>query len=292
MKLITFSTENTPRIGALTADETHIVDLHAASNGNLPADMLSFLQMGDAAMDAARKIAVNPSADATIPFNEKLLRAPIDNPQKIIAIGRNYAAHALEQGIKPPDHPVMFAKYPSAIIGPNDTIEWSAALTRQVDAEAELAVVIGKTARNVSQADALDYVAGYTICNDVSARDLQFSDKQYTRAKSLDTFCPLGPWIVSRDEITDPQNLMVRGLWNGTVMQEANTGEMSFGVAFLIEFISRAFTLLPGDIISTGTPHGVGVFRDPPVFLKDGDTVTIEVEGIGSLTNRCRVVGE
>ena len=291
MKLITFSTEDTPRTGVLTADETRIVDLHAADPA-LPADMLSFLQMGDAAMDAARQLAANPPAAAAIPFDEKLLRAPIDNPQKIIAIGRNYAAHALEQGIKPPDHPVMFAKYPSAIIGPNDTIEWSAALTQQVDAEAELAVVIGKRARNVSQADALNYVAGYTICNDVSARDLQFSDKQYTRGKSLDTFCPLGPWIVSRDEIADPQNLTVRGLWNGSMMQEANTGEMSFGVAFLIEFISRAFTLLPGDIISTGTPHGVGVFRDPPVFLKDGDTVTIEVEGVGTLVNVCKVSRE
>ncbi len=288
MKLVTFSTKNNPRIGALTPDGAQIVDLHAA-DPTLPADMLSFLQMGDSAMAAARQLAAHPPAGATIRFDEKLLRAPIDNPQKIIAIGRNYAAHALEQGIKPPDHPVMFAKYPSAIIGPNDTIEWSAALTQQVDAEAELAVVVGKTARNVSQADALEYVAGYTVCNDVSARDLQFSDKQYTRGKSLDTFCPLGPWIVSRDEIADPQNLMVRGWWNDTLMQEANTGEMSFGVAFLIEFISRAFTLLPGDIISTGTPHGVGVFRDPPVFLKDGDTVTIEVEGVGRLVNVCRV---
>jgi len=288
MKLITFSTENTPRTGVLTADGAQIVDLHAA-DPTLPADMLSFLQMGDSAMDAARRLAEHPPVGTTIPFDESLLCAPIDNPQKIIAIGRNYAAHALEQGIKPPDHPVMFAKYPSAIIGPNDTIEWSAALTQQVDAEAELAVVIGKRTRNVSQADALKYVAGYTVCNDVSARDLQFSDKQYTRAKSLDTFCPLGPWIVSRDEIADPQNLMVRGWWNDSLMQEANTGEMSFGVAFLIEFISRAFTLLPGDIISTGTPHGVGVFRDPPVFLKNGDTVTIEVEGVGRLVNRCRV---
>ncbi len=292
MKLITFSTENNPRTGVLSADETRIIDLHTASDGTLPADMLSFLQMGDAAMDAARQLAVDAPTSAAIPFDPALLHAPISNPQKIIAIGRNYAAHAIEQGTKPPDHPVMFAKYPTAIIGPNDTIEWSAALTQQVDAEAELAVIIGKRARNVSAADALNYVAGYTVCNDVSARDLQFSDKQYTRGKSLDTFCPLGPWIVTRDEIPDPQNLLVRGLWNGTVMQEANTGEMSFGVATLIEFISRAFTLLPGDIISTGTPHGVGVFRNPPVFLQNGDTVTIEVEGVGTLTNRCRVIGE
>ncbi len=291
MKLVTFLTENNSRIGALTVDETHIVDLHTA-DASLPADMLSFLQMGDTAMDAARQLAANPPAEATIPFDEKLLLAPIDNPQKIIAIGRNYAAHAIEQGIKPPDHPVMFAKYPTAIIGPNDTIEWSAALSRQVDAEAELAVIIGKKARNISQSDALNYVAGYTLCNDVSARDLQFSDKQFTRAKSLDTFAPLGPWIVTRDEIADPQNLAIRAIWNDTEMQSANTGEMSFGVAFLIEFISRAFTLLPGDIISTGTPHGVGVFREPPVFLKDGDTVTIEVEGIGSLTNVCKVIGK
>ncbi len=290
MKLVTFSTENNPRLGVISADGTQIIDLHAAAGGDLPADMLSFLQLGDAAMATARQLAAHPPAEATIPFDEKLLRAPIDNPQKIIAIGRNYAAHALEQGTKPPDHPVLFAKYPGAIIGPNDTIEWSAALTQQVDAEAELAVIIGKRARNVPQNAALDYVAGYTICNDVSARDLQFSDKQYTRGKSLDTFCPLGPWLVTRDEIADPQNLTVRGLWNGAVMQKANTGEMSFGVTFLIEFISRAFTLLPGDIISTGTPHGVGVFRNPPVFLQDGDTVTIEVAGIGSLMNVCKIV--
>ncbi len=288
MKLITFSTGNDPRTGVISADGAQIVNLHAA-DATLPADMLSFLQMGDSAMDTARKLAEHPPAGATIPFDESLLRAPIDNPQKIIAIGRNYAAHAVEQGIKPPDHPVMFAKYPTAIIGPNDIIEWSAALTQQVDAEAELAFVIGKTARNVPREAALDYVAGYTICNDMSARDLQFSDNQYTHGKSLDTFCPLGPWIVTRDEIADPQNLTVRGLWNGTVMQAANTGEMSFGVAFLVEFISRAFTLLPGDIVSTGTPEGVGVFRDPPVFLKDGDTVTIEVEGVGRLVNVCRV---
>jgi len=289
MKLVTFSIANNPRIGVLSADETRIVDLHAADPA-LPVDMLSFLQMGNPAMELARELAKNPPADASRPFDPKILTAPIDNPQKIIAIGRNYAAHAIEQGIKPPDHPVMFAKYPTAIIGPNDTIKWSAELSQQVDAEAELAVIIGKKARHVSQADALNYVAGYTLCNDVSARDLQFSDKQYTRAKSLDTFCPLGPWIVTRDEIPDPQNLAIRAIWNDTEMQSANTGEMSFGVAYLIEFISRAFTLLPGDIISTGTPHGVGVFRDPPVFLKNGDTVTVEIEGIGSLTNGCRMV--
>ncbi|MBN1933803.1 MAG: fumarylacetoacetate hydrolase family protein, partial [Anaerolineae bacterium] len=153
--------------------------------------------------------------------------------------------------------------------------------------EAELAVVIGKPARRVSRREALDCVAGYTCCNDVSARDLQFGDGQWVRGKSLDTFCPLGPWLVTADEIPDPQKLAIKSTLNGQTMQNSNTLEMIFDVATLIEFASQAFTLLPGDVIATGTPDGVGVFRKPPLFMKHGDTITIEIEKIGQLTNTC-----
>jgi len=183
--------------------------------------------------------------------------------------------------------PIIFCKFPSAIVGPDAVIRWDPALTRQVDYEAELAVVMGRTARHVSAAEALDYVAGYTLCNDISARDLQFGDGQWVRGKSLDTFCPLGPWLVTRDEIPDPQALAIRCTINGQVMQDSSTSEMIFRVRELIEFCSRAFTLLPGDIIATGTPHGVGHFRKPPAYLKDGDVVTIDIQDIGQLTNRC-----
>ncbi len=288
MKLITFTSSAGPRLGAVK--NNNIIDLPAASGGKLPADMLTFLQQGNQAMLLAREILSRDNLDAfSQPFDENALLAPVANPSKIMAIGRNYAAHAHEQKMAPPKSPVIFAKYPSAIIGPNQTITWSDSLTQKVDFEAELAVVIGKTARKVSEADALNYVAGYTACNDVSARDLQFSDKQYTRGKSLDTFCPLGPWLVTADEIANPQSLRLRAILNGQVMQDATTGDMLFGAAQLIAFMSRAFTLFPGDIISTGTPSGVGVFRDPPVFMKDGDEIIIEVEKVGRLRNVCRV---
>ena len=150
-----------------------------------------------------------------------------------------------------------------------------------------MAVVIGKTARHVSAGQALDFVAGYTCCNDVSARDLQFSDGQWIRGKSLDTFCPLGPWLVTPDKVPNPQSLAIKSILNDQVMQDSNTNEMIFDIATLIEFASRAFTLLPGDVLITGTPHGVGVFRDPKVFMKSGDKITIEIEKIGQLTNNC-----
>ena len=288
MKLITFTSPNGPRLGAVKNNT--IIDLPAASNNALPADMLAFLQQGDKAMLLAQEILDRDNLDAfSQPFDERKLLAPIANPSKIMAVGRNYAAHAHEQKMEPPKSPVIFAKYPSAIIGPNQAITWSGSLTQKVDFEAELAVVIGKTARKVGEADALNYVAGYTVCNDVSARDLQFSDKQYTRGKSLDTFCPLGPWLVTADEISNPQALRLQAILNGQVMQDATTGDMLFGVAQLIAFMSRAFTLFPGDIISTGTPSGVGVFRDPPVFMQDGDEIVIEVEQVGRIKNICRL---
>ncbi len=213
---------------------------------------------------------------------------PIIAPSKIIGIGLNYRDHCEEQHVEPPERPTVFAKFPSALLPPGGVIQWSREITRQVDYEAELAVIIGRVARNVKAAEAYYYVFGYTAANDVSARDLQFAEKQWVRSKSLDTFAPLGPWVVTQDEIGDPMNLGIRSLVNGEVRQDSRTENMIFGVPELIEFLSHSFTLLPGDIILTGTPAGVGIFRDPPLLLQDGDTVTVEIEKIGRLTNTCR----
>jgi len=282
MKLITYSTGHGACLGVVSGET--VIDLAAASDGRLPSDMVSFLQQGDLAMRVAAE--VSRSAKATLSLSQVTLLAPL-LPSKVVAIGQNYADHCREQHVEPPKVPIIFCKFPSAIVGPGAVIRWDPALTRQVDYEAELAVVIGRTARHVSAAEALDYVAGYTLCNDISARDLQFGDGQWVRGKSLDTFCPLGPWLVTRDEIADPHALAIRTTINGRVMQDSRTSEMIFRVPSLIEFCSRAFTLLPGDVIATGTPHGVGHFRKPPAYLKDGDVVTIEVQDIGQLTNRC-----
>ena len=284
MKLVTYKTDNHARLGLLRDD--HVIDLAAASDGRLPPDMLTFLRRGEPALQLARQVAENGTAST--PVSDVTLLAPIPNPSKIVAIGLNYMDHCREQNVKPPERPIIFAKFSTAVVGPGATIRWDPALTQQVDYEVELGVVMGRTARRVPAAEALDYVAGYTICNDVTARDLQHGDRQWVRGKSLDTFCPLGPWLVTREEVPDPQDLSLRCTLNGQVMQDSTTAEMIFGVAYLIEFISRAFTLLPGDVIATGTPHGVGVFRSPQVFMKDGDVVTVEVEGLGQLTNDCR----
>jgi len=234
-------------------------------------------------------LAGHPPAEKsqTFPVDDVKLLTPVPRPGKVVAIGQNYMDHCREQGSEPPEKPLIFAKFPTTVIGPDDVIRWSPVLTRKVDLEAELAVVIGKTARRVSPQDAPGFVLGYTCANDVSARDLQFSDGQWVRGKSLDTFCPLGPALVTCDEIPSPQELKIRSELNGSVMQDSNTSEMIFTVAHLVSYASQAFTLEPGDVILTGTPDGVGVFRKPPVFLKDKDEVVIEIEGIGRLRNRC-----
>ena len=283
MKLVTFMTEDHTRLGVVRDDR--VVDLASASNGRLPSDMLTFLIQGETAMQLARE--VGKSATASLPLSEVRLLAPVPNPPKVVALGLNYMDHCRELNIEPPKEPIIFAKFPSAVVGPGAAIRWDPALTQQVDYEAELAVVMGRTARRVSAAEALDYVAGYTMCNDVSARNLQFGDGQWVRGKSLDTFCPLGPWLVTRDEVPDPHDLAIRCTVNGDVLQDSTTAEVIFRVDRLIEFISRAFSLLPGDVIATGTPDGVGVFRSPQIFLKDGDVVTVEIEGLGQLTNPC-----
>jgi 2-keto-4-pentenoate hydratase/2-oxohepta-3-ene-1,7-dioic acid hydratase in catechol pathway len=283
MKLVTFAADDGTRLGVVRDDM--IIDLADASGGRLPADMLAFLQQGEPALELAREVAAGAGTGRALA--EVRLLAPVPNPSKVVAIGLNYMDHCREQNIDPPQAPMIFAKFPTAVVGPGAAVRWDPALTRRVDYEAELAVVIGRRARRVFAAQALDYVAGYMNCNDVSARDLQFGDVQWVRGKSLDTFCPLGPWLVTRDEVPDPHSLSMRCTVNGTALQDSTTAEMIFRVPQLIEFASRAFTLLPGDVIATGTPDGVGVFRSPQVFLKDGDVVTVEIEGLGELTNHC-----
>ena len=209
---------------------------------------------------------------------------PIDRPGKIVCVGLNYRDHAAEQGVAPPEHPILFAKWQTALVGPGEPIVLPP-VAREVDYEAELGVIIGERVRNVSEGQALEAVRGYVCVNEVSARDLQFSDGQWTRAKSIDTFCPVGPRFVPRGEIPDPQALWIRCTLNGEVMQDSSTAEMIFSVAEVIAFASRTMTLEPDDLIATGTPAGVGFTREPPVFLKDGDEVTVEIDGLGALTN-------
>ena len=236
---------------------------------------------GPDAWAAAREVAEGEGE----PLARGMLDAPLRAPSKIACVGLNYHDHCRETGMEAPARPLIFAKFNSSLIGPDRSIEWPEGLTERVDWEAELAVVIGRRTRHATEAEALDAVFGYTAANDVSARDLQFADQQWIRGKSLDTFCPVGPVIVTPDEFGDPQDKRVLARVNGETMQDSTTAEMIFGVAEIVSFLSRACTLEPGDLILTGTPWGVGGFRDPPIFLKPGDTVEIEVEGVGVLEN-------
>jgi 2-keto-4-pentenoate hydratase/2-oxohepta-3-ene-1,7-dioic acid hydratase in catechol pathway len=208
----------------------------------------------------------------------------ITRPGKIVCVGLNYHDHAEEGGQDLPKAPLLFAKWPNTLIGHGEPIVLPTE-AKEVDYEAELGVVIGTTAKHVSERDALDHVQGYICVNDVSARDLQFGDGQWTRGKSPDSFCPVGPRLVAREEIDDPQALAIRCVLNGQTMQDSSTSQMIFSVAEIIAYVTRVITLEPGDLIATGTPAGVGVFRDPKVLLKDGDEVSVEIDGLGTLTN-------
>jgi 2-keto-4-pentenoate hydratase/2-oxohepta-3-ene-1,7-dioic acid hydratase in catechol pathway len=207
----------------------------------------------------------------------------VERPQKIVCVGLNYRDHAEEQRVALPERPLLFAKWPNTLIADGDQIRIPP-VTRQVDYEAELGVVIDQRARRVPAVDALDFVRGYVVANDVSARDLQFTDGQWVRGKSLDTFLPVGE-PVPASEVADPQALRIRAVLNGKVMQDSSTADMVFGVAEIVSFVSEAITLEPGDLILTGTPAGVGAFRTPPVWLQAGDEITIEIDTVGSITN-------
>jgi 2-keto-4-pentenoate hydratase/2-oxohepta-3-ene-1,7-dioic acid hydratase in catechol pathway len=226
-----------------------------------------------------REIAVLDAVDRSLP-----LAAPL-RPGKVVAIGLNYMDHVRESGAEPPPRPLVFAKFPSSVIGPEEPIVIDRELTERVDWEVELAAVVGRRLRDASAGAALDAVLGWTVGNDVSARDVQFGDGQWVRGKSFDTFCPLGPAVVTADEVADPQALRLFTRVNGETVQDSSTAEMIFGAAELLAFCSRSFTLEPGDVLLTGTPWGCGEFMDPPRSLQPGDVVEVEVEGIGALRN-------
>jgi len=272
MKLVTFTHNNRTRLGELDGDKVYVL---AGPDTMRMSDVLR------------RGITPN-RINQSFPLSEVTLHAPL-HPGKIIAIGLNYAKHAAETGAALPPAPIIFSKFPSSVIGTGEAITWSKSITTQVDWEVELAVVIGKKARNVTEEDSLKHVYGYTVGNDVSARDLQIRiDRQWTRGKSLDTFCPLGPCIVTRSDIPDPGKLNLKTILNGKVVQDSNTEDLIFNVPQLISYCSRMFTLEPGDVIMTGTPSGVGEGMKPPQYLKDGDQVTVSIEGIGEVTNPCK----
>lgn len=261
------------RIAALAIDGIATVD--------------ELIAAGPETWDAARKAAA-AALDSGESLAPGMLDAPVKAPSKIACVGLNYHDHCRETGMAAPERPLIFAKFPSSLVGPDAPIEWPEGLTEQVDWEVELAVVIGRRIRHADAGEALDAIFGYTAANDVSARDLQFADQQWVRAKSIDSFCPVGPVIVTPDEFGDPQDKGLIARVNGETMQDSTTAEMIFGVAEIVSFLSRACTLEPGDLILTGTPWGVGGFRTPPIFLKPGDTVEIEVEGVGVLANHVR----
>jgi 2-keto-4-pentenoate hydratase/2-oxohepta-3-ene-1,7-dioic acid hydratase in catechol pathway len=229
-----------------------------------------------------------PTAES-LPLKQVRFAPVISNPSKIIAIGLNYMDHVNESKGHIPDIPLVFAKFPNSLIGHGGQIVWDDAVTQKVDFEAELAVIMGKKTSRCEASHVMEMIFGYTCANDVSARDLQFGDKQWVRGKSLDTFCPLGPWIVSSDEVPNPHELDITCRLNGMTMQAGNTNQMIFKLPQLISFLSNHFTLMPGDVILTGTPSGVGAFRDPSIYMKDGDEIIVEIEQIGQLINTCKI---
>jgi 2-keto-4-pentenoate hydratase/2-oxohepta-3-ene-1,7-dioic acid hydratase in catechol pathway len=274
MKLAQFRTKTVEgtRLGLIKGET--LVDI-----SEIAPDMLSLIKAGSPALHAAKNLTAKSAY--SLGAVEYL---PAVYPGKIIAIGRNYQEHAAEGGSEPPKSPLLFTKFPNALNAHNAPVTLHA-ISEQIDFEAELAVVIGRRANKVSEADALSYVFGYSCLNDVSARDLQFSDGQWVRGKGLNGFAPLGPFIATRDEVPDPQSLKIEGILNGEVMQSSNTKMMIFGVAYLISYITQAITLEPGDVIATGTPEGVGVFRKPPRLLQPGDVFEVVIEKVGTLKN-------
>ncbi len=282
MKLVTFVHNGHSRIGALVGDGS-IVDLNRA-NPLLPADMLAFLAGGSDAQNLAEKALASALPSALVARSAVTLQAPIPRPGKILCIGLNYRDHAAESNQPIPQYPTVFAKYNNTIIGPGAAIVLPS-VTEKVDYEAEFAFVIGRTARNVQAADALNYVAGYLPFNDVSARDYQMRTSQWTVGKTFDTFGPLGPALVTADEIANPHDLDIQLTINGEVLQSSNTSNLIFSINELIADLTSFMTLEPGDIISTGTPSGVGSARKPQRWLRAGDVVAVTIEGLGTLEN-------
>jgi len=257
-----------------------------------PADMIALLQRGEAWRQALAQVLQALSGlrlEAAVrglfkPLKKVRLRPPLPRPNKIVCLGRNYAAHARERGSEVPSHPLYFAKFNNTICGPSDPIVLPPN-SAQVDYEAEMAVVIGKGGRRIPAEQAYEHVAGFMAANDVSARDMQASDGQWFRGKSCDTFTPIGPWLVTREEIPNPDHLQISLTLNGRTMQDSNTSNLIFKVPYLVSYLSQSLTWETGDLILTGTPEGIGAHQSPPVFLKAGDVVSVTLEGVGTLTN-------
>jgi 2-keto-4-pentenoate hydratase/2-oxohepta-3-ene-1,7-dioic acid hydratase in catechol pathway len=278
MKLVTFTRAGRRSIGAVVADG--VVDFAKAAPG-LPQDMLGFLEAGAPALAAAH--AALEGAER-IPLAEVQLEAPIARPPKFFGVGLNYADHVAESGLEVPKIPMIFNKQSTCVVGPTDPFHLPRA-SHVLDYEGELGFVIGRRCRHVSRDDAADAIAGYLVVNDVTVRDWQLRVPTWTMGKSFDTHGPIGPWIVTPDELPDPHRLQLRTWVNGELRQESNTKELIFDCFSLVEHLSTAFTLEPGDIVATGTPSGVGIAMKPPKLLVAGDVVKIEIEGIGAIEN-------
>lgn len=307
MKLISFKKYGETRVGAVT-DDQKVIDLNYATQAlfknegkyrykkiaeaYVPSNMLELLQGGKESLDIAKKAVTyvlkhpdNYRAPFIYNQSEVNLLAPLPNPGKIVCVGHNYREHILEMGREIPTHPVIFSKFSNTIIGPEDDIPLYP-ISEELDYEGEFAFVVGKQAKNISENESLDYVAGYTIVNDVTYRDIQFRTIQWLQGKTVDGSAPMGPWIVTTDEITNPHELELVLTVNGEERQRSNTRNLVFNVNRLLSYLSTLFTLEPGDVVLTGTPAGVGFAHDPKKFLKDGDVVAITVDKIGTLKNK------
>ncbi|MCO6452778.1 MAG: fumarylacetoacetate hydrolase family protein [Caldilineales bacterium] len=285
MNLITFIHEGSQRLGALATLDGHqrVYDLNRLEP-RLPDNILAFLEAGKTVLTLARQTLATATPAQGIDPTEVQIKAPIPQPGKIICIGQNYLAHAQESNASVSPFPIIFAKFSNTVIGHRDPIVIPSSV-QEPDYEGELAVVIGRRGRNIPEAEALDYVAGYMPLNDVSARDLQMRTSQWVLGKTPDTFCPMGPALVTADEIPDVQNLRIRTIIGNEVLQEGHTSLMIFSVAHLIADMSQVMTLEPGDVIATGTPAGIGAARTPPRWLRPGDVVRVEIEKVGMLEN-------
>ena len=279
MKLATFTQDGSSRVGIVIENE--VVD-RAAADTSLPTEMTAFLAAGQPALEAASRAA--EASGSRLALSELKLESPVLRPPKFFGVGLNYADHVAETGMKKPEIPMLFNKQSTCATGPTDPIHLPRA-SNVLDYEGELAFVIGRRCRHVPKARAREVIAGYTVCNDVSVRDWQMRVRTMTMGKSFDTHGPLGPWIVTSDELEDPHTLGLRTWVNGELRQDSNTKELIFDCFDLVEHLSTAFTLEPGDVISTGTPGGVGIAKKPPLLLVAGDVVKIEIEGIGTIEN-------
>jgi acylpyruvate hydrolase len=306
MRLVIYSREGQPRLGAILGDEVVALqgalrpDLDASADAedgsqahySLPPEMVDLLRCGEEPLSKANAtLTFLPNGTPRSARDDSLssisgfeLHAPVRRPGKVICVGLNYRSHLAEIGEPPPMHPILFTKVATSLIGHGQAIVVPR-ISQQVDYEGELAVVIGRRGKYIPEQEALSYVAGYTCANDVSAHDIEFRTSQWTSGKILDTFCPLGPALVTRDEIADPGNLRLRTFLNGQTVQESYTSDMVFSVPALISYISSLATLEPGDVILTGTPAGIGCNRNPQRFLQAGDQVSVQIDGIGTLVN-------